>query len=99
MNFADFQKPERKKLKAYMKKQNFCKHADKVEFKDYLTHMAESVFTLSPIGLGPDCYRTWEAMLCGSIPVVRTCQLDSLYKDLPVLIIDKWTDLTEEFLE
>ena len=99
MNFADFQKPERKKLKKYMQEQPFCKRAGKVDFKDYLTHTAQSVFTLSPTGLGPDCYRTWEAMLCGSIPIVRTCQLDPLYDGLPVLIIKKWTDLTQEFLE
>ncbi len=99
MNFADFQKPERKKLKKFMKKQSFCKRGERLEFKEYLIQTAQSVFVLSPKGLGPDCYRTWEAMLCGSIPVVRSCQLDSLYEGLPVLIIDEWTQLTQEFLE
>lgn len=98
MNFADFQKPERKKLKSLMKKKPYCKRGERVEFREYLTQTAQSVFILSPKGLGPDCYRTWEAMLCGSIPIMRTCQLDPLYEGLPVLIVDKWTDFSEEFL-
>ena len=99
MNFADFQKPERKKLKKLMRKKPYCKKGERIEFKDYLKQMAQSVFTLSPKGLGPDCYRTWESMLVGSIPIVRTSQLDPLYEGLPVLIIDDWQQLTEEFLE
>ncbi len=99
MNFADFGKPERKKLKKFMKNKPFCKRGKKVDFRDYLKKTAESVFTLSPIGLGPDCYRTWEALLCGSIPIVRSCHLDPLYEGLPVLIVDTWTDITEEFLK
>ncbi len=30
----------------------------------------EFMFTLSPPGAGPDCYRTWEAIIAGSIPIV-----------------------------
>ena len=86
--------------------------------------MAHYKFALSPRGWGPDCYRTWEALLVGTIPIVRRCQfdmylvrsddvvdsgmkctitspaggeLDKLYQDLPVLIIDNWEELTDEF--
>ena len=45
--------------------------------------MAKAKFALSPGGTGPDTYRTWEALLVGTIPIVKTSQLDNLYSDLP----------------
>eukprot|EP00581_Thalassiosira_minuscula_P011257 CAMPEP_0183725922 /NCGR_PEP_ID=MMETSP0737-20130205/21903_1 /TAXON_ID=385413 /ORGANISM="Thalassiosira miniscula, Strain CCMP1093" /LENGTH=356 /DNA_ID=CAMNT_0025957093 /DNA_START=32 /DNA_END=1099 /DNA_ORIENTATION=- len=55
-------------------------------------------FMLSPRGVGLDCYRTWEALYLGMIPVVKTSTLDSMYQGLPVLIVDEWSDLTPELL-
>ena len=34
----------------------------------------------------------------GSIPIVKTSTLDPLFIDLPVLIVQDWEDVTEEFL-
>ncbi|MHA7775267.1 hypothetical protein [Roseibium sp. M-1] len=56
-------------------------------------------FTLSPLGKGLDCHRTWEALLLGTIPVVKTSSLDPLYEDLPVVILQKWSDFTPSRLE
>ena len=47
---------------------------------------------------GMDCYRTWEALLLGCIVIVKTSPLDCLYTDLPVVILNNWTDLTQELL-
>jgi hypothetical protein len=55
-------------------------------------------FVLSPHGNGLDCHRTWESLILGSIPIVKTSHLDSLYDDLPVLIIEDWSLLTKELL-
>lgn len=71
----------------------------RLPFVDYMKQMAQCKFTLSPRGYGPDTYRTWEALLAGSIPIVKSSPLDTLYADLPVLIIDDWTVLTQEYLE
>ena len=65
----------------------------------FLKRFAESKFVLSPHGGGLDCYRTWEALLMGSYPIVKTSTLDQLYDGLPVLIVNKWEDVTPEFLE
>jgi hypothetical protein len=35
----------------------------------------------------------------GSIPVVKHSTIDELFKDLPVLLINDWEEITEEFLE
>lgn len=56
-------------------------------------------FMVSPHGVGLDCYRTWEALYLGMIPIVKTSNLDSMYEDLPVLIVKDWTEVTPELLE
>ncbi len=98
MNFADFQKPERKKVREMFINRQYCKRGLRQPFESYLKEMSECKFTLSPAGLGPDCYRTWEALLVGSIPIVRKSQLDPLFEGLPVLIIDEWEEIDEEYL-
>ncbi|VCU69761.1 hypothetical protein PIGHUM_01826 [Pigmentiphaga humi] len=60
---------------------------------------AEHAFTLSPFGIGMDCHRTWEAMVLGSIPIVKHSSLDELFDDLPVLIVEDWADVTPARLE
>ncbi len=99
LNFADVGKPERQMLRKRFLKEPYAKRGKRQEFRDYLWQTAESYFVLSPMGLGPDCYRTWEAMLCGSIPVVRRSHLDPMYEGLPVLIVDDWKQITEEYLK
>ena len=59
---------------------------------------AKFAFVVSPFGNGYDCHRTWEALILGCIPIVKTSGLDSLYDDLPVLIVQDWTDITETLL-
>ena len=55
---------------------------------------ARYAFTLSPAGAGLDCHRTWEALLLGSIPVVLRSPLDELFTELPVVIVDDWSEVT-----
>jgi hypothetical protein len=59
---------------------------------------AEFKFVLSPSGLGIDCYRTWEAITLGCVPVLKRSALTSQFAHLPVLIIDAWEELTMEML-
>jgi hypothetical protein len=53
---------------------------------------------LSPRGYGMDCHRTWEALYLDVIPIIWHSTLDSLYQNLPVIIIKDWSDINEEFL-
>jgi hypothetical protein len=55
-------------------------------------------FTLSPAGAGLDCHRTWEALLLGSIPVVRRSPLEALFARLPVVVVDDWSEVTPTLL-
>ena len=55
-------------------------------------------FVVSPHGNGLDCHRTWEALILGCIPIVKTSLLDNMYDNLPVLIVNSWKDVTRELL-
>lgn len=55
-------------------------------------------FVISPHGGGLDCHRTWEALILGCIPIVKTSKIDHLFDDLPVLIVNDWSELTQELL-
>lgn len=52
-------------------------------------------FVVSPEGHGMDCHRTWEALVLGSIPIVRRNSLEPLFRGLPVMIVDDWSGLDE----
>jgi hypothetical protein len=62
-------------------------------------NMLQYKFVLSPHSNGLDCHRTWEALLLGCVPIVKTSPLDSMYDGLPVLIVQDWSDVTKELLE
>lgn len=54
---------------------------------------------MSPHGRGLDCYRTWEALFCGCIVVAKRSPIDSLYRDLPVALVDDYREITARRLE
>ena len=66
------------------------------ERKETWEKMATYAFVPSPHGNGLDCHRTWEALALGCIVIVRTSPIDSLYEDLPVWIVEEWSDITAE---
>lgn len=72
---------------------------DRKSIKEILKLYSEYEFVLSPHGGGLDCHRTWETLLVGSIPIVKTSSLDSLYDDLPVVIVKDWNECTEQNLK
>ena len=72
----------------------------KMLLPDYLEQLAKSKFVLSPNGHKPDCFRHYEALAFGAIPVT---ELDpSFYSHLeagPVVYSNtEWWNLTEEEL-
>lgn len=55
-------------------------------------------FEASPQGNGIDCHRTWEALLFKTIPIVKTSSIDSVFEDLPVAIVEDWSEVTPDRL-
>ena len=62
-------------------------------------NQTEFRYVLSPSGLGIDCYRTWEAIVLGCIPVVKRSHLISQLAHLPLIVVDDWSDVTQEYLD
>ena len=58
-------------------------------------------FEVSPPGNGLDCFRTWEALALGTIPIVRSGPLDSLYEKFgfPVAIVESWSEVNQDNLK
>jgi len=69
------------------------------DFESYLGDLSRHKFCLSPPGRGIDTYRTWEALMSGTVPIVLSSPLDSLYRGLPVIIAKDYSAITREFLE
>ncbi len=61
--------------------------------------MRNSKFVISPTGRGLDCFRTWEALLVGAVPIVLNSSVSRrLYADMPVMIVDDYSELSIETL-
>ena len=54
------------------------------------------MFDISPPGHGIDCFRTWEALALGMIPIVLRSgtPLDELLRELPVVLVASFSEVT-----
>ncbi|KAJ3268030.1 hypothetical protein HDV01_003519, partial [Terramyces sp. JEL0728] len=78
----------------------FFKAVDKdYTFFDVFDAIRKSRWVVSPPGEAIDCYRTYEALLLGSFPIVQSTVLDLIFQDLPVLIVKDLTKVTAKLLE
>lgn len=80
-------------------RQKYCKKAGRRPYEQYLKDLTQAKFVMSPRGNGLDCHRTWEAILMGAIPIVKSSPLDPLLAGLPVLIVSDWRRINKKFLE
>lgn len=67
--------------------------------EEYLQDIAEHRFTLCPNGNGVDCFRTWEALHLGSIPIVEKNVTTSYFEDLPIVVVEDIERVDLNFLE
>ena len=91
----------RDKWSDHMKLNGFEVLENLIPWKEYMTELIQYKFCLSPPGRGIDCFRTWEALNSGVIPIVlKTCDIMcEMYKDLPIVVIEDIKEVTKEFLE
>jgi hypothetical protein len=61
--------------------------------------MSKLSFVVSPFGHGFDCIRTFEALCLGCIVIMKKSFLDFIYEDLPVLLINEWTEINPALLQ
>lgn len=91
---------EREKLSQLLVNSRFGFNEPTRSVRENRAMLLRSKFVPSPPGVGPDCYRTWEAIYLGAIPVVRRGTIaQSITDDLPVWIVDDWEELTDASVE
>lgn len=79
---------------------------------EWLEAITYHKFVLAPFGHGLDTHRISEILVMGGIPVMRRSTISSCYDDsdnayipgkprgsLPIVIVDKWEDVTKERLD
>jgi len=66
--------------------------------KKFLEEVRNHTFVFCPRGNGIDTHRMWETLYMGSIPIVKRDIAHAGWMDLPILFVDDWNEVTEEFL-
>lgn len=60
----------------------------------FLRNLAEVPFVACPHGGGIDpSPKAWEALLLGTIPIIKRGHIDDAYSKFPVVFVDSWDDL------
>ena len=99
---------ERNCVRDFFQPQRFVTAPGKRNYRNYLKDLKKSRFCISPSGNGIDCWRTWEALMMGSIPIVcpyekyterRVVGDEFLYEDLPVIRVKFWSAVNQSFLD
>jgi hypothetical protein len=98
INYQDYT-IDRVESKAWFRARPWATVKGGVDTDEFIDDVANSKFTLCMPGNGWDSYRIWESLYLGSIPVVYKNRTSTeLFRDLPVLQIDDYRELNEEFL-
>jgi hypothetical protein len=69
-----------------------------LDFADYLDAMTSHRFVLCPPGNGTDTHRLWEALYSRTIPVAIDTPAMEAFRDLPILFVADFRQLTRAFL-
>ena len=98
INHNDNSHPERVGLKDLFR--NWATVEDqRVDYTNFLLNLARHKFVLSPRGNAIDCHRHWEVLYMRRVPVMkRHPYLEELFKDYPVLFVDKYSDINKDLL-
>jgi hypothetical protein len=79
---------------------NFTKMWGTIPVYELYKFMNKSHYIIAPRGVGVDTHRFFEALYLKSIPIVKKTNtvFDKLYEHFPCLVINEWSDITEELL-
>lgn len=73
---------------------------NRLSHEDFLKNIKNHKFVICPIGNAIDCHRNWEVIYLNRVPVMkRNTYLEILFKNLPVLFVDDFSDISEDILQ
>jgi hypothetical protein len=69
-------------------------------YSEFLGKMCQAKFMICPKGNAIDCHRNWEVLYMKRVPIMKHHPyLEVLFKDYPVLFVNDYSEVTEEFLK
>jgi hypothetical protein len=91
---------ERKGIKDLFRNKSWAEvHEDRVSYSVFLYNLSQSKFMICPRGNAIDCHRNWEVLYMRRVPIMkRHPYLEILFKDYPVLFVDKYSEVNENLL-
>lgn len=90
---------QRKQCLKDISKSLLAVHQEKMKRTQTWQNTIKYAFVLSPYGQGMDCHRTWEALILGSIPILKSKEFVNLFEGLPVLFVNDWKDIDQQLLD
>jgi len=69
------------------------------DYPNYTDNIYNHKFMLCPDGNGLGSHRTWETLYLGSIPIEIKNKNSRFFDDLPILFVDSWEEVTQDFLD
>ena len=70
-----------------------------LNFESFLDKIYNHKFVICPQGNGMGTHREWECLYMGTIPIMKRDLNNRFYEGiLPILLVNDWDDVTEEFL-
>lgn len=79
--------------------QKWVTYSKEKPYEDYLKDLEKHTFVLSPPGNGLDCYRTWESIYCGSVPIVGMTHLNHAWNNINLLLCENFHQINQRSLE
>jgi len=87
-------------LRSLFEHLDFCDiFTERQNFENYMEKINQYKFVLSPRGNGIDTHRFWEILTMGSIPIVESSGLDSLYYKFPCIIVQSFKEVNKKLLD
>ena len=100
VNHNDSSHVERVGLKGMFRDEDWSNvDEQRIDYYHFLLNLANHKFILCPRGNAIDCHRNWEVLYMRRVPVMKRDEyLEVLFKDYPVLFVDKYSDITKDLL-
>ena len=100
VNHNDSSHVERVGLKGMFRDEQWSNvDEQRVNYYHFLLNLANHKFILCPRGNAIDCHRNWEVLYMRRVAVMKRDEyLEVLFKDYPVIFVDKYSDINKDLL-
>ena len=98
LNFKIQHAVERKECFDFFSTKNWVYVEFDVSENDFYHKIKNTKYTLCPVGTGLDTHRFYESIYFDTIPIIKRNGLSDFHSKFPCIIVDNWSEVTEDFL-